>query len=109
MRRAARFDGVVAVRGNMCSSLSPAAIGEMVTYIRGLRVSNGSFEVVHFGQIADFQGNEARDYVASYAEVGVTWIVETIPFAIGSLDHVRARIRRGPPTSQWPSNDVRKS
>jgi alkanesulfonate monooxygenase SsuD/methylene tetrahydromethanopterin reductase-like flavin-dependent oxidoreductase (luciferase family) len=101
MRRAARFDGVVAVRGDMRSSLSPAAIGEMVTDIRGLRASNDSFEVVHFGQIADLQANEARDHVASYAKVGVTWMVETMPFAIGSLDQVRARIRRGPPTNQW--------
>ena len=69
-----------------------------------MRVSNDSFEVVHFGQVADLRANEARDYVASYAEVGVTWIVETIPFAIGSLDQVRARIRRGPPTSPWASN-----
>jgi alkanesulfonate monooxygenase SsuD/methylene tetrahydromethanopterin reductase-like flavin-dependent oxidoreductase (luciferase family) len=104
MRRAARFEGVVAVRGDMRSSLPPEAISEMVTYIRGLRVSNDSFEVVHFGQIADLRANEAGDYVASYAAVGVTWIVETMPFAIGSLDQVRARIRRGPPTNSWVSN-----
>ena len=97
MRRAARFDGVVAVRGDMRSSLTATAVGEMVSYINGFRDSGSPFDIVHFGQTADLLAGDARAYVASYAGVGVTWLVETIPFDTESIEQTRRRIRRGPP------------
>jgi alkanesulfonate monooxygenase SsuD/methylene tetrahydromethanopterin reductase-like flavin-dependent oxidoreductase (luciferase family) len=96
MRRAARFDGLVTVRGDMASSLTPAATEEMVSYVRGIRTSRSPFEVVHFGHIGEVPVDEVRTYVESYADAGVTWWIETFAFGSQDIDQIRAQIRRGP-------------
>ena len=97
MRRAARFDGVVAVRGDMTSSLKPAAMREMTCYIAEFRTSTSAFDIVHFGQTANLSDREARLYVQAYADVGVTWWIETLPLNVEKIEPIRERIRRGPP------------
>jgi len=47
-RRAARYDGVVAVAGNLEAALSPAQVSEMVAYTRSFRTTGSPFDVVQF-------------------------------------------------------------
>jgi alkanesulfonate monooxygenase SsuD/methylene tetrahydromethanopterin reductase-like flavin-dependent oxidoreductase (luciferase family) len=95
MRRAARYEGMVAVRGDL-GLLSPAQIKEMAVYAQGFRPSDTPFDIVHFGSTIELQPLEARELIASYAQAGVTWWIETLPIE-ARLDQARRRIRLGPP------------
>jgi alkanesulfonate monooxygenase SsuD/methylene tetrahydromethanopterin reductase-like flavin-dependent oxidoreductase (luciferase family) len=96
MRRAAAYDGVVPVRGDLLHSLSTDQIKEMLAYIDFFRPPNAPFDVIHFGQTAGFSLSDARALVASYSAAGVTWWVETVsPGA--QLDQTLRTIRGGPP------------
>jgi hypothetical protein len=96
MRRAARYDGVVPVRGDLLGTLSPAQVQEMLDYIKGFRPANTSFDVVHFGSTAGLQMREAGALVSTYDRVGVTWWLETLPLD-AQLEQTLDRIRLGPP------------
>jgi alkanesulfonate monooxygenase SsuD/methylene tetrahydromethanopterin reductase-like flavin-dependent oxidoreductase (luciferase family) len=97
MRRAARFDGVVTVRGDMVSELTASATQEMVTFIRNVRTSESAFDIVHFERTSERSAADARDHVRSYVEMGVTWWIETMPFDSDDLNQIRDQIHRGPP------------
>lgn len=99
-RRAARWDGFWAddervdwTRGEI---LSPDVLREMVAYTRSQRSSDEPFEVVIGGR-SPSEPARARDFLAPYADAGLTWWMEGIHPTFGSADELRARIRRGPP------------
>ena len=94
-RRAARFDGVIPVSGDMQSSLLPAQLRELVDYVKQLRGTGGSFDVVYTADTLS-NGDEERRIVAAYTDAGATWWLESIlPQRLPS--QARDRIRRGPP------------
>jgi alkanesulfonate monooxygenase SsuD/methylene tetrahydromethanopterin reductase-like flavin-dependent oxidoreductase (luciferase family) len=96
IRRAARFDGLVPVSGNLRGSLNVSQTQQMIAYARRFRRPNDEFDVVHFGSIDDLQSHDARALVASYAEIGVTWWIQSVPLG-ADLDETLQRIRYGPP------------
>jgi alkanesulfonate monooxygenase SsuD/methylene tetrahydromethanopterin reductase-like flavin-dependent oxidoreductase (luciferase family) len=96
-RRAARYDGVVAVAGNLEAALSPAQVGEMVAYIRRFRTAGSPFEIVQFGETDGASKNEDREITAAYESVGVTWWLESVFPRYPEPAAARARILCGPP------------
>jgi hypothetical protein len=97
MRRAAKYDGVVPVRGDLLSSLTPAQMRDVILHIRGLRSPHAPFDVIQLGQTAGLPPEESRAMVRSYADAGVNWWIETMPFESQQLDQIRRRARLGPP------------
>jgi hypothetical protein len=99
MRRAARYDGVVPVRGDLQGSLTPAQVQQMAAYIRRFRPVNEPFEVIQFGLTNGRRPFADRAVIESYAEVGVTWWIEAVPFEPQlDFEKMLQHIRLGPPT-----------
>jgi alkanesulfonate monooxygenase SsuD/methylene tetrahydromethanopterin reductase-like flavin-dependent oxidoreductase (luciferase family) len=97
-RRAARYDGVLPVTGDLKTPISPGQFREIIRYIREIRSANEPFDFAHIGGTPGKSLDQDRETVAPYAAAGATWWLESIAPARQSLDDVRARIRRGPPT-----------
>jgi alkanesulfonate monooxygenase SsuD/methylene tetrahydromethanopterin reductase-like flavin-dependent oxidoreductase (luciferase family) len=99
MRRAARYDGVVPVRGDLQGSLTPAQVQEMVAYIQRFRSVDDHFDVIQFGLTRGRRPFVERAVIESYAEVGVTWWIETMPSEPQlDFEQMLQHIRLGPPT-----------
>jgi alkanesulfonate monooxygenase SsuD/methylene tetrahydromethanopterin reductase-like flavin-dependent oxidoreductase (luciferase family) len=99
MRRAARYDGVVPVRGDLQGSLTPAQVQKMVAYIERFRSEDAPFDVIQFGLTGGRRPFAERAVIESYAKVGVTWWIETIPFERqDDVEDMLQHIRLGPPT-----------
>ena len=99
-RRAARWDGVfVDVEGvdwMRDQMMSPADLRAAVDYTLAHRSSAEPFEVV-IGGHSPANRAEAADRLAPYVEAGLTWWVEGVHPAFGSVEELRARVRQGPP------------
>ena len=96
-RRAARYDGVHPLLFSVPPDRQPAAIAELVSFIRDQRDDDRPFEVV-FGAETVGNGSSAdQDLVAKFAAAGVTWWMEPISHWRGSLSDMRERIHLGPP------------
>jgi alkanesulfonate monooxygenase SsuD/methylene tetrahydromethanopterin reductase-like flavin-dependent oxidoreductase (luciferase family) len=94
-RRAARFDGVVPITGDIEHSLTPAEIGEIKKFVAPLRASAAPFDIVVAGETSDPKTGHA--IVAEYANAGATWWLEsTLPWK-QTLSDFRNRIIAGPP------------
>jgi alkanesulfonate monooxygenase SsuD/methylene tetrahydromethanopterin reductase-like flavin-dependent oxidoreductase (luciferase family) len=97
LRRAARYDAVVPVGGNIELSLTPDEVRAILEYIRRHRTSDAPFDFVQAGVTRGADRSEDCDVVAPYIDAGATWWNETIlPWKRG-FDEARARIRSGPP------------
>jgi alkanesulfonate monooxygenase SsuD/methylene tetrahydromethanopterin reductase-like flavin-dependent oxidoreductase (luciferase family) len=96
-RRAARYDGVVAVRGDIESALSPAQVSDLLAYVRRFRSADSVFDVLQFGDTAGQNKAEDREIIAPYAAAGSTWWIESVFPRHHEVEQVRLRIRRGPP------------
>jgi alkanesulfonate monooxygenase SsuD/methylene tetrahydromethanopterin reductase-like flavin-dependent oxidoreductase (luciferase family) len=91
-RRAARYDGVFAVHEGYGkgSTMPPAALAEIVAYVREQRASEKPFDVA-------IEGTTPGDDVDSYVQAGLTWWVETLGWWRGGADAALARVDAGPP------------
>jgi alkanesulfonate monooxygenase SsuD/methylene tetrahydromethanopterin reductase-like flavin-dependent oxidoreductase (luciferase family) len=96
-RRAARYDGVVAVAGNLEAALSPAQVSEMVAYTQRFRTAGSPFDIVQFGETDGTDKKEDNEVTAAYESVGVTWWLESIFPRYREPAAARVRILRGPP------------
>jgi len=97
-RRAARYDGVIPVTGDIRSSLSPAQIRELVSYISEVRAAVPvEYDVVYSAGTPPDRSGEARALVAQYAEAGATWWLESMLPWQRSPRQARNRILSGPP------------
>jgi len=97
-RRAARYDGAIAVAGNLKSSLSPEDVVEMVSYIRRFRGAD-AFDVIYFGETTGTDRELDREQIQAYRQVGVTWWLESIFPHFSTVVSARDRILKGPPVS----------
>jgi alkanesulfonate monooxygenase SsuD/methylene tetrahydromethanopterin reductase-like flavin-dependent oxidoreductase (luciferase family) len=96
-RRAARFDGVLPISGNIETQLTPSQVCDLVAFIKSVRTSDAPFEVIQSGETSGEHADEDRAIVASYEEAGATWWFEgRLPWR-SSVEKVRTRIRMGPP------------
>ena len=94
-RRAARFDGVVPMSGDIEQALKPAQIAEIKGYIASQRTSDAPFEIVIAGETPDPE--RGRAITDEYEAAGATWWLEsTLPWKQPLADF-QARIAAGPP------------
>jgi alkanesulfonate monooxygenase SsuD/methylene tetrahydromethanopterin reductase-like flavin-dependent oxidoreductase (luciferase family) len=100
LRRAARWDGWIAIATSEDGSsmeLSPEAFGEMVARVQAERTNIGRqaepFDVAVFG-LAD---HGEAELVASYAEHGATWWLESLSPMRGTVEALEALVAVGPP------------
>jgi alkanesulfonate monooxygenase SsuD/methylene tetrahydromethanopterin reductase-like flavin-dependent oxidoreductase (luciferase family) len=96
-RRAARYEGAVAVKGDIKSLLTPAQISDLVTYIGRFRNAESAFDVICLGETCGDKRDQDREIVTPYAAAGATWWIESIFARYCDVDQARLRIRRGPP------------
>jgi len=96
-RRAARFDGVHPLLFSLAPADHPAAIADMVGYLRQFGADRRPFDVVFGAETAGDGGDADRDLLHSFSEAGVTWWMEPISQWRGPLAEIRERIRKGPP------------
>src|SRR5216684_746662 len=96
-RRAAKYDGVVAVGGDLEKALTPDSIREMIAFVKKHRASDDAFDVVQFGETRGLSNGEDTDIVAPFEAAGATWWVEGVLPWKRPFDEVRARIKKGPP------------
>jgi alkanesulfonate monooxygenase SsuD/methylene tetrahydromethanopterin reductase-like flavin-dependent oxidoreductase (luciferase family) len=98
-RRAARYDGFFAdIEGVdwLHDIMTPDDLRTMTEYTRSQRTAEDPFEVVIGGHSPpDLKAATAR--LAPYVEAGLTWWIEGIHPAFGSVDDLRHQIRQGPP------------
>jgi alkanesulfonate monooxygenase SsuD/methylene tetrahydromethanopterin reductase-like flavin-dependent oxidoreductase (luciferase family) len=100
LRRAARWDGWIAIATSEDGSsmaLSPEAFGEKVDRVRAERAAIGHqeepFDIAVFG----YSDPGGVGLVASYAEHGATWWLESLSPMRGSVDELLAVVQGGPP------------
>lgn len=104
-RRAARWDGVFPLNTDQEHNLTPDQVREVVAYVKKHRTDSAPFDVVQNGFTPGGDPARARDIVAPYAAVGVTWWLDNInPFRFGwtgqgpwPFEAMRERILQGPP------------
>jgi alkanesulfonate monooxygenase SsuD/methylene tetrahydromethanopterin reductase-like flavin-dependent oxidoreductase (luciferase family) len=97
-RRAARWQGVFATHREvgLGHTMTQDQLAEIVRYTLESRTEDPPFDVVLEGTTA---GPDAVDAarVTAYADVGLTWWVEQLNWARGTLEETRTRIDAGPP------------
>lgn len=106
MRRAARWDGVIASRWG--AQITPEQVQELRTYVAAHRTRPEAFDVVVLGASPGDEPRRAAEQVQAHAEVGATWWVEDVsPWRFGAdwesqwqdvdTDRMRERVQQGPP------------
>jgi alkanesulfonate monooxygenase SsuD/methylene tetrahydromethanopterin reductase-like flavin-dependent oxidoreductase (luciferase family) len=100
LRRAARWDGWIAIatsEDGASMALSPEAFGEKVERVMAERAAIGRqdepFDVAVFG----YSDPGGAGLVASYAEHGATWWLESLSPMRGSVGALLAVVEGGPP------------
>jgi len=95
-RRAARFDGGMALNEAFDAPLSVDHVREIACLIADNRDSDEPFEIACGLRTSDdAQADIAR--VEAYQEAGATWWIDSVFPAMEPLESAQARIRRGPP------------
>ena len=106
LRRAARWNGVFPLfLGMRHPERTQGELRQCIDYIRAHRESSAPFDIVHAGISPAGDAARAREIVAPYADVGVTWWLESIaPYRDGKgfeepwdTAPLRERVRAGPP------------
>jgi alkanesulfonate monooxygenase SsuD/methylene tetrahydromethanopterin reductase-like flavin-dependent oxidoreductase (luciferase family) len=106
LRRAARWDGVYALKAN--GEITPEEWRELLAYVQKYRTSTAPFDAAHAGATPGDNPTQAADLIQPYADAGVTWWIEPIdpwrfgwsyevPWAPEATVLMRERIRQGPP------------
>ena len=96
-RRAARFDGVLPISGNIKTPLMPSQVRALVAFTKSVRTTDAPFEVIQSGDTNGDNPEHDRAIIAPYQEAGATWWFESpLPWRTPP-EKVRARIRMGPP------------
>jgi hypothetical protein len=79
--------------------MKPAALKEIVEYVRIHRRDNAPFDVALEGFTPADDPVTASEIVAGHAAAGLTWWVEKLGWFRGPLAEARERIGAGPPTA----------
>jgi alkanesulfonate monooxygenase SsuD/methylene tetrahydromethanopterin reductase-like flavin-dependent oxidoreductase (luciferase family) len=96
-RRAARYDGIAPMSGNIETPLTPSDIRDIVKFIADHRTTMDQFDIVITGETSTDDPARARDLAAAYADAGATWFLEsTLPWK-QPFEEFRRRVAAGPP------------
>ncbi len=96
-QRAARWDGLLPGKVRE-QEFTMDDLRECLAYVHEQRTSSAPFDVAVYG-FTPASGVKGARLVERWAQAGATWWREGIGDWLGSLRHVRARIRSGPPAS----------
>lgn len=94
--RAARFDGVYAVRAGFVEPLGPDDVAAIRSHVSDHRRTDAPFELAVAGRASADKDADRRRAEGLAAAGATMWIDGTVP-RFESLDNARKRIRRGPP------------
>ncbi len=94
-RRAAKYDGIFALKAGSDPSLYPQDYRDILGYIGKYRKSLDSFDVVK--SILTVGSKEEDAYIHDFMDIGVNWLLEAFWPERCSLREVQKRIERGPP------------
>jgi alkanesulfonate monooxygenase SsuD/methylene tetrahydromethanopterin reductase-like flavin-dependent oxidoreductase (luciferase family) len=95
-RRAARFDGVMAINQDFSEPLSTQDVRDIAELIAANRDSDRPFEILcPLSTSDDAQADLAR--AQEYEAAGATWWMDSVFPAMEPLESAQTRIRRGPP------------
>jgi alkanesulfonate monooxygenase SsuD/methylene tetrahydromethanopterin reductase-like flavin-dependent oxidoreductase (luciferase family) len=100
MQRALRWDGVIPNKlqaDGTFAAITPADIQAIAAFVAEQRPEPSPFDIVIEGTTPGDDRERAAAQLRPYAEAGVTWWMETMWSAPNGPEHVRARIRQGPP------------
>ncbi len=98
LRRAGLWQGLFATHREvgLDGTMSPGQLEEIVGYTLSRRSKVGPFDIVIEGASSGSTKADV-DRVAGYEDIGLTWWVERLNWARGTVDEMRSRIKRGPP------------
>jgi alkanesulfonate monooxygenase SsuD/methylene tetrahydromethanopterin reductase-like flavin-dependent oxidoreductase (luciferase family) len=96
-RRAARWDGAFPLNSGGPFTPPPATLRQIHEYIAQHRSNPAPFDLVIMGTTPGNDPKAARKKLASYAQTGLTWWLETLFRWRNSAEAMRQRIRQGPP------------
>jgi alkanesulfonate monooxygenase SsuD/methylene tetrahydromethanopterin reductase-like flavin-dependent oxidoreductase (luciferase family) len=94
-RRAARWDGVFPLMSG--KGMEPEDVTEILTFINKYRESDQPFDVVLAGTTLTKSKIKQKEIISSFAEVGMTWWLESMYSVRNSHEKVMGRIKQGPP------------
>jgi len=103
MRRALRYDGLlptVSIAEGESRAAQPEEVQAMKAYIDANRTGNTPFDIIMDGETPGEDRDKATSIIRQWAEVGVTWWIETRwdePRNSEGLKVARRRILQGPP------------
>ncbi|HET9496200.1 MAG TPA: TIGR03619 family F420-dependent LLM class oxidoreductase [Chloroflexia bacterium] len=96
-RRAARCDGIAPIGAE--GRLSPVDYRDILAYVAQFRESGLPFDVSRTAFLPEGSPAEAAAAIAEYEQAGVTWWLQPLEDDMGTLDDLRAIVRKGPPRS----------
>ncbi len=97
-RRAARWDGIVAISAASDRPILPEEVCAVRDYIRQYRSSTDPFDTVVILWSDGERTDEEREQTARYREAGATWWLEDLSLErFSSIEQARARLHKGPP------------
>jgi alkanesulfonate monooxygenase SsuD/methylene tetrahydromethanopterin reductase-like flavin-dependent oxidoreductase (luciferase family) len=97
-RRAAKYDGVFAVKHDFVTPLTADEVAEMATYIANHRESDAAYNLsIAANTTDDVQADLAR--AQSLEAAGANWWLDGGNPGAESLESLRTRVRRGPPSA----------
>jgi hypothetical protein len=102
MRRAIRYDGIIAGKRNedgTGAAMTPDDYREMKAWIEANRPEGPPIDIVREEETPGDDRERAAEVVQPFAEAGVTWWIEAAWVHVyrGTLASMRERIRQGPP------------
>ena len=77
--------------------LKPNDVRDMLAYINEHRSSTTAFDIVKISSTPGDDTMKGEKMVTPFAEVGVTWWLESLYAHRNSFEEMRLRIRQGPP------------
>ncbi len=95
-RRAARFDGVYAMKDGFVDPLTPQDVAAMASYIQQHRKTDKPFNLAVGANTSNDQPRD-KDRAAALQDAGANWWLDGTVTPFEDLDALRKRLQAGPP------------
>jgi hypothetical protein len=93
-----RYDGVLPVRDPWTEQMTPRDVQDLAAFVGERRPQeSAAYEIgVTYGPWSEDPQDDVR-IAGEYRDAGATWYLEAAFPGLGSLERLRAHVRRGPP------------